>query len=393
MGWFVLGFIWAGYIALAFAIYNTHPQGAGDFDAYISAARRLVEAQPLYIGDNWYIYPPLLAQMLAPLAAMMDNRAAANLWFVVSVAALLVALWGIARAFPPAGSTLWSGTLIFIPVFLSLWLGQVTPVMFALIVGAWFAYRNGSPRIAGVLLALVIWFKFYPALLLVYFAYRRAWDVVVSAIVATVALVALQIALGGWETFVGYFTEVLPPLAAEGKARQLYANQSLLGFAQRMFLPSPQTIPLVASPLLQQGSYLVLTALVVGGTALALLRSERQSDLPAGRFDLEYALVLQTALLLGSILWDHGMLPLLLPYAILLHHRRDVRTPLLCLLSALLIGAHLFIMLGVLKPPSQNTLPALALSLPFFGALLVWAMTALALYFSPLRSPRSLRAR
>src|SRR5215218_7327531 len=77
---------------------------AYDFDAYYSAARRLLSGQPLYppglaeaynsgLYANLYLYPPPLAVFLTPLAAGDMSKehflAARDLWLWLRVALLV----------------------------------------------------------------------------------------------------------------------------------------------------------------------------------------------------------------------------------------------------------------------------------------------------------------
>jgi hypothetical protein len=179
---------------------------------------------------------------------------------------------------------------------------------------------------------------------------------------------------------------VLPVLAAEGQPALNHSNNAVLGFAQKLFSESPQIIPLVISPALVMLTRWGLTFALVGITLYLISRPARIAQTSSEKFDLEYAAVLLVALLSGSTLGIHGMLSVLLVYVILFRSRYGLSLSarrwfkLLAATSALFINLHLFIILGYLQPPSANTLPALALSLPFFGMILLWGMTAYLLF-------------
>ena len=135
-----------------------------DFTVYQYAARALAEGSDPYEAVNprgyRYVYPPLLAVLLLPIAGWQPPNAAL-VFFVVSAGALLFSLVALARFRPrPAGPALG-----WVPVGLALVTclgfahqgfqrGQVTHVLLGLHVGALLALWRGRPALAGALLAL-----------------------------------------------------------------------------------------------------------------------------------------------------------------------------------------------------------------------------------------------
>jgi hypothetical protein len=191
------------------------------------------------------------------------------------------------------------------------------------------------------------------------------------------ALTVFQVTLSGVDTFVTYFRDVLPALATEGQPSLNHSNSSVLGFAQRLFSQNQNVIPLVESPALLALTRYGLSALLFGVMVYLISRPIALAKTPLEKFDLEYALVMIVALLLGSTLALHGIASLLLAYFVLLKNaqRRQRRFYVMAIfLSAALISMHLIIILGYLQPPSSRELPALALSMPFFGILLAWGL-------------------
>lgn len=381
--WLPVMLLWLVYLAVVLLIYTHHPNGAGDFAYYYRGAVRLNQGRDLYadLAPNDYVGPPLLVQVIAPVVAIADLRAASLVWFAANVAALFGTLALLDRYVtgPRSRLLLWIAPVFFVPTLMSFWHGQATVILCLLTVGAWAAVKEDRPILAGVLLAVGAWIKFYPGLLILYFLWKREGRVVIGALAAGLLLGLVQMVGVGPQVFFGYFTGVLPGLLAEGQPHLSHSNQSVLGFSLRLFADVPQVVPLAVSPTLFNLTRLSLMLALLGGTLWLIARPVRLAQTPARKFDLEYALVLIDALLLGSTLWLAGMFSLLLVYVALLREaprRSRRRLALWCVLTFALIALHLFLGLGILQPPSENTLPGLALSTPFFGILLLWWMTA-----------------
>jgi hypothetical protein len=116
-------------------------QYAFDFQAYHGAATDIAAGRSPYAADMFngpipaqgevlYKYPPLLAQLLVPLAALPLGSAAA-IWFVAQAAAILAAVWLSIRVGGAARSLetfAWSAVAatFFLPNFDTLWKGNVS---------------------------------------------------------------------------------------------------------------------------------------------------------------------------------------------------------------------------------------------------------------------------
>ncbi len=386
--WLLVALLWALFLGPTFYLYMNHPSGGGDFTYYYRGMQRLLNSTPLYenLAAIDYVGPPLQIQLMSPLAMLTADQAGAErLWFGINVIVLLGTLALLSRYVSQRHHRLilWTAPVFFVATYQSFLFGQVTIILLALTAGAWAAYREQRPILAGVLLAVAVWTKFYPGLLLAYFLWKREWRVVLAGAVTTLVVIGVQAVISGADTLLYYFTHVLPQLAAEGQPYLNHSNNSILGFAQKTFTEAPQVIPLLVSPALMTITRYGLL-LGLGGVTLYYLS---RPAIPLARtslekYDLEYAAVLLLALLGGSTLDLHGMLSALLPFVILFRHRYGLppqmrlRLKVISLLAVILINTHHLVILGFLRPPSEVEMPSLALSLPFFGMLLLWGMVA-----------------
>jgi Glycosyltransferase family 87 len=162
-------------------------RGPSDFQFYYHAAQHVWHGESPYL-EGGYVYSPLLALLLAPLAAF-DYFAARWIWFVVSHAAFLGAgflLWrhlGRGRAAMCSVALVWAAGGAAEDGF---GLGQVDAVLLLLAVVA--ITRNGVARMACVAGGFAL--KFFSGILVLL---ERRW----RGFVATAAL-ATALLVGPW---------------------------------------------------------------------------------------------------------------------------------------------------------------------------------------------------
>lgn len=363
-----------------------------DYRSYYQGALRLAEGQPLYQGftGTTYVYPPLLAQVLAPFARVLGWDGLAVVWLIGGAALLIgaTALLGRYASTPARRRMVWIMPLLFTPVVQGFWVGQVSFLMLAGLVGVWAAVRADRRSLAGALLALLAWIKVYPALLVIYFVWRRDWRLIRAVIVAGLLLGLFQVVVSGPDLMIEYFTDLLPGLSSQGQIEGLFKNCSILGFSQRLFTANASILPLVDAPALAGPTRLVLSLLVAGATVWAVTRRPATVEDPA-RFDLEYALMVVTTLLLGATLWVSGMAPLLLAYGLLLERATTARWRRLAWLSFGVTSAYFPLLLAF---QVGNRLPALLLSIGFYGVLGLWVLLVAVLGRGATRSAAAPRA-
>jgi hypothetical protein len=397
--------LWVAFFGIVYGIvdYDYEDYGLYVYDVYHQSAMALMEGEPLYQGiSGWvYLYPPLLAQTLIPIAdtfsflepeqliladMFMPPTLFAGLdwaemvWFVLNCVILIGTLFMLRRYVPDRyGGVYWIAPVFFLPVFQALYIGQVTIIMFGLLAAVWVCAREDRPVLAGMLLALACWIKIYPGMLVLYFLFKRDWKVMRGVIVAGVALALLQIAISGPEVFFSFFS-VLGNLTAEGQDTGIHENNSIMAFASRLFQENPKVIAMYVSDTLFTITRFGMTLGMLALAAYAVVRSAARTAPAAAqdwRFDLEYGLLMITILLFGSTLWNSGLPPMLLVYVLLLRNAEAFANPrrirLLTFTSYCLISAHQIITIGFLENVQA---PALVMSTGFFGVILMWGVMA-----------------
>jgi alpha-1,2-mannosyltransferase len=160
-----------------------------DFNVYYHAAREVIAARDPYqhsLGD-WtpYIYPPLLAEVLIPLA-LLPLPVAAYVWFLISAASIIwTASMSASLAFLDRGwgdkrerlsepaqlrGTIAACAVVLVIRFVldTFSLGQVNAIVAALTVAHLYLYARGRKGLSAIALVLAISIKLTPALLLLY---------------------------------------------------------------------------------------------------------------------------------------------------------------------------------------------------------------------------------
>ena len=198
---------------------------------------------------------------------------------------------------------------------------------------AWVFFLKGFDYWSGIFLALAIVTKVTPALLLIYFLYKRAWRVCLGA---TVGLALFFFIIPGfylgfsrnWMLLTAWYHMLVAPFAREGYAALEAENQSLYGVLVRLLSKSGLLsiqhmtaeraldvgMESMARPATTAGRWLRPAVLFSTLAALAWLCRAKITQRFNPRLLLEFGLVLLAMLLLSERTWKHHATTLLLVY-------------------------------------------------------------------------------
>lgn len=174
----------------------------GDQHAYWLAARRLLEGAPLYdpaatvVTPFAYLYPPPLAQLLVPIAAVVPSWLFAAGW----TAAMGFALWWLAGRDVVRGLAL----IAFPPVAVEFWFRNVHLFLAVLVVLGLRRWEGWYAVGAAI--------KISPGLGIVYDAAGGRWRRVAIAAGLGLAVLIASIALSpsAWTAYLGFVTTIDP---------------------------------------------------------------------------------------------------------------------------------------------------------------------------------------
>lgn len=202
------------------ALHKARRAHGNDLTLYLAAAEGLIAGRhPYGVGAIFpYNYPLFLAAVLAPLTAV-PRDVATVMWFLVSVASLLVATrvtvglareGGIVRPGVPLTVplvALWF--LLFDPIQSNLLNGQVNfqVLLLCMLCLRFFVRRGGRGTMGSAgSLATAIAVKVNPALLLGFLGVRQQWAVIVLCLGLTAVFVLAPLVLlgQGWGPYGAY---------------------------------------------------------------------------------------------------------------------------------------------------------------------------------------------
>jgi hypothetical protein len=365
--WFLIISLWGVWTAIILLSVFYTSWSLYDYSNYYHAAQRFNQGLPINLSieaEVTYIYPPLLAQVLAPLEATLPFMETAVIWTTFNIACLLLSTFLLASQMQSNKKRyiVWLMPILFIPTFETYLFGQVVPIILLLSVVGMIAYQHKQYMVVGICLAVATWFKIYPLLLIVYFIVRQEWRVVWWAFVAGMVLLLFQIALSGTDVMVNYFTTTLIELASKGQDFNLFNNHSLLGVLRKVFGDST----------LVSISRLAITGGMVGIMIRVSNRNgyKKLNELPLTQFEIEYSLVIVFMMLMGSTLHASGMLPLLLSLIIAIKHTHSSTIYSLLFTVYLVLGLTFFL---IYKDLFLNSPPILQ-GIGLYALLILWGV-------------------
>ncbi len=256
-----------------------------DEHAYWLAGQRLLAGQPLYdpaasaVTPFAYWYPPPLAQLVAPISALLPSSAFSWAWTALLLGCLLL----LARGRPLIALAL----VVFIPVAVELWFRNVHLILAAMLALAILRWPW--------LFAIGAIVKVAPGLGIVYLALRGRWrDVAVSvAVGAAVVLVSLALDPRLWAEFIetvrargpGDVSGVVPVPYAVRAAAGLVVTVIAARIRPQVGEPLLIVAVVVASPTLWVDALSMLVAIVPvivvrrsGGTFVGWARGYRRTN-------------------------------------------------------------------------------------------------------------------
>ena len=277
-----------------------------DFPGYFTSARIVIdgqETQRLY-DDDWFReqirryglesaknpgkfapFPPPTALLLVPLARC-EPLSALRIVTVVSVLCVIGSIFLLARilAWNPLDSALFilaSG----VAIVGGLRCGQPYILISMFCILGYYLHLRRRPWLAGICLGLFVPIKYFPIIILAYFAFRKEWKLVMGGAAAIAAVGLVSIAVLGWkvhETFIlsVFGNHLMGRLSLQDQTVPFTAvYQSFDTLIDQLFVFDPIHNPqqLFSAPLLRTLSLLTVKGeilLVAAATLVKLARKD-----------------------------------------------------------------------------------------------------------------------
>jgi hypothetical protein len=281
---------------LYFSFVSTTRHRLWDFFTFRTAGRAVLDGRSPYPAHattavlgaaKSFVYPPIAAYAFAPLSALP-----ARVSEVLFVLGLIACLAGTLRLLGVRDWRCYTLPLLWLPVYSSLSLGTISPVLALLLACGW-RYRDERPRLSAAAIGLAIIAKLFLLPIVVWLLATRRWRNASWTAIFAAAAFLIPFAAVGWHALARY-----PHLL-----RVLDAALATDSFSTRTLMHD----------------------LSIGSTTVTLLVGLCVFGLVVGAFQIgsrggdiaPLALSIAGALVLSPIVWTHYYVLLLVPLAIL----------------------------------------------------------------------------
>ncbi len=272
----------AGLIAVVFlrGVIPTLSKIDADFPGYFTAARIVIDgqdAQRLY-DDSWFReqirryglespknpgkfapFPPPTALLLVPLARC-EPLTALRIVTAVSLLCIIFSIFLLARIL--AWAVLDSAVFILssgLAIIGGLRCGQPYILISTFCILGYFLYLERRPWLAGICFGLFVPIKYFPVIILAYFAVRKEWKVLLGGAAAIAIVGFISIGVLGWKVhqiflFSVFENHLIGRLSLQDQSVPFTAvYQSFDTLFDRLFVfdPIQNPHPLLAAPLLR----------------------------------------------------------------------------------------------------------------------------------------------
>ena len=254
LGGLLSGFFFAGESGDNPEVYRN------DFNVYYHASREIIDGRNPYASSlsDWtpYIYPPLLAELLVPVA-FLPLPIAAYIWFLINAVSIVLAAFlsvtllskDTRSVASPRETDKWKEVisvgavlLVFRFVLDTFVLGQVNALLVALAVAHVYFYNRERRFISAIVLAIAISIKLTPALLLIYHLARMRlkFAIACTGIVVAVTIASLlPFGVSGSDVFQMFLRRTVKN--EQGYDFSYSGNQSLRGAVARLRISNEET--------------------------------------------------------------------------------------------------------------------------------------------------------
>jgi len=303
-GWAI--FVLVGLAALVFqkGIVPAMSGIEADFPGYFTAARIVIDGQDtrrLY-DDDWFReqirryglesaknpgkfapFPPPTALLLVPLARC-EPLTALRIVTAVSVLCLICSIFLLAKilAWSPVDSALFilSSCLAIIG---TLRCGQPYILISMFCILGYYLYLERRPWLAGICLGLFVPIKYFPVIILAYFAFRKEWKVLMGGAVAIAGVGLVSIAVLGWKVHEIFILSVFPNHLTGRLSLQdhtvpftaVYQSFDTLFARLFVFDPAANPEPVLAAPLLRTFSLIAVKGSILLAAVVTLVKLAR----------------------------------------------------------------------------------------------------------------------
>lgn len=280
-------------------------------------AERFIGPLPNNIVLHPTPHPPPMAVLSLPLGLLTYHQAAV-LWFLLEFFCLLLSCYQLVLWFSKTDGwpRVWqTGVLIFVllawgPFMADLANGQIMIILMILLIWSWKAFISGKKTQGGIFLGIAVALKLIAWPIVVFWAFKRNWRTVGSALSVIILTNFFAGFLIGFDKLADYYLTIGPIIS------QVHSNHggnfSAWSIGPRLFSGTGSEIlffieapPLVYAPKLARFFSLILPGiLLITGLSMAVNKNN---------FDIAWGILICVTILISPVAWLHYLTLAVMP--------------------------------------------------------------------------------
>lgn len=326
-------------------IVNPQLDSANPDSAYGRAAKSLsTDPNKDSAAVTQYLYPPFFSLLISPLT-FLSFKNAVQIWYFLSFLFIGMSVFLTVKMFDKNLLTaiLTAGLITFFAEFIFpmqdlLWAGNVGAAILFLYTAAIYLQKNNYPALSALLIAVAVFIKLTPLILIPLMIIRRQWKWLAAFAGWSVLLLAISFWQLGWQNHREFLTKIMPAMSAGIAERNNRTLLSLFQFIELRKIPTIENIGSEDAALRANSTILfkIPAALALLGTLYYFRRDNKTASQLISEM---YALVL-LSLIVSPISWRHSYILALAPLIFIWLHplARKWSTAELALLTAATVG-------------------------------------------------------
>jgi hypothetical protein len=319
---------------------------------------------------------PFSTLIMWPISEM-PALTAKHVWMIVNLALLVPLCWLLHSLTGLSYQRIALVCALSFPLHRNLLFGQYYLFLLILIAAACWAYLKEIYFLSGALVAIAAACKIFPVLFVALFLQRRNWRALGSAFATGIVIIAVSIAVFGWNVHRTYLHEILP-WTLHGEVMPPYTTSaaSISTILHYLFLNEPEwnPHPWHSSPLVYSVLQPTLQMLLLAPAILLIRRKDRTPR----RIILEWVGLLTASLAISTMTASYHFVLMVFPVCVLIALLIDCQA--VGWLISVLVG---YLGIGFPMPSPHHAMgPAVLLYVPRLPIMLALLLGIYALLWS-----------
>lgn len=254
--------------------------------------------------------PPFFNVLMLPLG-LVSFFLAANIWGLLLIIFVIISIRMLYKYYLTAEISfiaMITAMFCYFPFYYSIVIAQVTGILLLLFATFWITQRKYKDIIAGILLGILCSLKIFFGLYLVYYAFRRRWQLLGFSLISMFCCSTIAMLIYGVKIFNDYHQQLSTITWIISST-----NASLLAYFGRWFGIHESNLSIMQYPAITYGIYYIAIIAIV----FYIFHHAKKQEISTDKEDLLFALIVTSSLLISPLGWTYYFPLLLIPYLIL----------------------------------------------------------------------------